>query len=78
MNLDETCFLCNEGELKILGGNNKPRQDKHFSDSRFSITVLWVGNAEGVNGPVIFMAKGTNVHPRMIGKNLVTKYVLPE
>ena len=24
LNLDETCFLCNEGELKIVGGNDKP------------------------------------------------------
>ena len=31
-----------------------------------------------MNGPVIFLAKGTKVHPRLIGNNLVTKYVLPE
>ena len=40
----------------------------------FSITVLRVGSAEGVNGPVIFLAKGKKVHPRLRGKNLVTKY----
>ena len=59
LNLDETCFLCNEGELKIIDDNDKPRHDKNCSDSRFSITVLRVGSATGVNGPVIFLAKGT-------------------
>ena len=78
MNLDETCFLCNEGELKIIGDNDKPRHDKNCSDSRFSITVLRVGSAAGVNGPVIFLAKGTKVHPRLRGNNLVTKYGFPE
>ena len=78
MNLDETCFLCNEGELKIIGDNDKPRHGKNCSDSRFSVTVLLVGSAAGVNGPVIFLAKGTKVHPRLRGNNLVTKYGLPE
>ena len=32
----------------------------------------------GVNGPVIVLTKGTDVHPRMRGNNLVTKYGLPE
>ena len=58
LNLDETCFLFNEGELKIIGYKDKPRQDKNCSYSRFSIKVLWVGSAAGVNGPVIFLEKG--------------------
>ena len=78
MNLDETCFLCNEGELKIIGGNNKPRHEKNCNDSRFPITLLWVGSEAGVNGIVIFMPKGTKVHPRLRGNNLVTKYGSPE
>ena len=28
LNLDETCLLCNEGELRIIGGNNKTRHKK--------------------------------------------------
>ena len=35
LNLDETCFLCNKGELKIIGDNDKPRHDKNCSESRF-------------------------------------------
>ena len=31
-----------------------------------------------MNGPVIFMAKGTKVHPRLKGTNLVTIHGLPE
>ena len=78
LNLNEPCFLCNEGELRIIGDNDKPHHDKSCSDSRFSITVLRVGSTAGVNGPVIFLEKGTKVHPRLRGKNLVTKYGLPE
>ena len=74
LNLDETCFLCNEGELKIIGGNDKPRHDKNCSDSRFSITVLCIWSAAGVNGPVIFLEKRTKVHPRLRDNNLMTKY----
>ena len=62
----------------MVGGNDKPRHDKNCSDSRFSITVLRVGSAAGVNGPVIFLAKGTKVHPRLIGNKLLTKYGFPE
>ena len=29
LNLDETCFLFNESELKIIGGNNKPCHNKN-------------------------------------------------
>ena len=77
MNLDETCFLFNECELKIIGGNDKPHRKTNCSNSRFSITVLRVGSAAGVNGPVIFLAKGEKVHSRLKGNNLVTKYGLP-
>ena len=31
-----------------------------------------------MDGPVIFMAKGEKVHPRLRGKNLVTRYGFPE
>ena len=67
MNSDETSFLCNEGELKVLESKDKPCHEKNCSESRLSITVLWVGSTSGVNGPVIFLAKGTKVHPRIRG-----------
>ena len=55
LNLDETSFLINEGEFRIIDGNNKPRHNKNCSDSRFSISVLRVGSAAGVNGLVMFL-----------------------
>ena len=55
LNLDETCFLFNEGELNSIGGNGKPRHEKNCSDFSISITVLRVGSALGVNGPVVFL-----------------------
>ena len=58
--------------------NDKPCHDKKISNSRFSITVLRVGIAAGVNGLVIFLAKGTKVHTRLRGNNLVAKHGLPE
>ena len=78
LNLDGTCFICNGGKLIIIVGNDKPLHEKNCSYSRFSTTILWVGSAAGVNGTVIFLAKGIKVHHSMIGKNLVTIYVFPE
>ena len=78
LNLDETSFLFNEVDLRFIGSNDKPRQYKNCSDWRFLITVLRVGSAAGVNVPVIFLTKGKNLHPRLRGNNLMTKYVFPE
>ena len=69
---------CNAIASIEMANNDKPRHDKNCSDSRFSITVLRVGSAAGVNGLVIFLAKCTKVHPRLRGNNLVTKYGLLE
>ena len=44
----------------------------------FSITVLRVGSAVGVNGPVIFLSKGEQVKPSLRGNNLVTRYGFPK
>ena len=74
MNLDEISFLFNESEIKVAGSKDKPYHDKNCSDSRFSITVLGVGSAVGVNGPVIFLEMGKKVHTRLRGINLVTRY----
>ena len=78
LNLDETSLLCNEVELNIIGRNDKSPHDKNCSDVRFSTAVLRVGSAAGVNGTVIFLTKGEKVHPRLRGRNLVTKYRLLE
>ena len=51
---------------------------KMYSESTFSIRALRVDIVVVVNGPVISMEKGTSVHPRIRGNNLVTIYVFPE
>ena len=66
------------GKLKVIGIKDKPRYDKNCSGSRFSLTLLRVGSASGANGPVIFLANGTKVHPRLVCTNLVTRYVFTE
>ena len=76
--MDETSFLCNEGELRIIGGKDKPHHDKNCSDLGFSITVLRVGSAVNVNVTVIFPAKGKKLHQRLRGNNLVSKYGFTE
>ena len=77
LNLDATCFLCNEGELRVIGDNKKHRHKINCNGLRFSITVLRVGSVVDVNGPVIFLAKSTKFHRSMRFNNLVTKYVIP-
>ena len=57
LNLNETSFLGNEGELRVIGRNDKPRHVKNFSDTRFPIIVIRVGSSEGVNDPVKFLEK---------------------
>ena len=60
----------------ILGANKIPAM-KFFSESGFSIKVLWVGIAAGVNGLVIFLSNLPLVHPRIRGTNLGFQYVFP-
>ena len=40
--------------------------------------LLRIWSAAGVNGPVIFLEKGTKAHPKIRGNSLVTRYQLPE
>ena len=75
LNLDKISFLCNEGDLKVIGSKDKPHHEKNCSNSRFSITVLRVGSKADVNGPVMFLEKGKKVHPRHRCTNLVFIYV---
>ena len=61
----------------FLGEKINPAM-KNCSDSKFSITVLRVGSAAGLNGPVIFLTMGTKLHPSLRGTNLVPRYKFPE
>ena len=78
MEFGKKLLLCNEVELKIIGIKDKPRHEKNYSESSFTIIFIWFGSAVCVFGPVIFLEKGTKVHPRIRGNNLVTRYVFSE
>ena len=60
MNLDETCIQCNDGNIRIVGSKERKTQSKITDDSRFfiTITILRVGNAAGLDGPIIIILKG--------------------
>ena len=62
----------------MIGGNSKPHHEEKCSESKNLFTVLWVGIAEGVNFPVIFLTKDTKVHQRLRDNNFVTKNGLPK
>ena len=57
-NLDETCLLASEGTIKVVASNKKTKTELVKDDCRASITVLRIGFAAGVQGPLIFLAKG--------------------
>ena len=79
LNLDESCFMCSDGELKIMGDAERQKHDKNTSDSRTSITVLRVGAAGGEKGPVVFVVKGKGKVKSMFSDaRLVKHYGLPE
>ena len=78
LNLDESCFMCSEGNLRIIGDAARKHHDKNISDNRLSITVLRCGSAAGTHGPVIFLLKGTEVNQLFTKKKLQENYGLPE
>ena len=66
LNLDETCIQCNDGNIRIVGSKERKTQSKITDDSRFSITILRVGNAAGLDGPIIIILKGKSNFPNSI------------
>ena len=78
LNLDESCFICNDGNLKIIGDGEKKRHDKNIANIRVSITTVRCGSAAGTNGPVVFIANGKNVNRTFSQYILRHVYGLPE
>jgi len=78
INLDETCFIASEGTLKVLADAGRKKHNVNVADCRESITCLRVGSAAGVNGPVVFLTKGKEIHRRFSGDRLHTVYGLPK
>ena len=79
LNFDESCFICNDGVLKIIGNKDQKRHDKNASDNCVSISVVRSVNTEGNNGPVIFIGSDQmDKFNRIFSFKRMTKYyVLP-
>eukprot|EP00957_Ditylum_brightwellii_P202762 15331706-Ditylum_brightwellii.AAC.1 len=79
LNLDEMCFMCCDGKLKVVGSKDSKHHDKNVKDNRTSITVVRVGNAAGNNGPVIFIlkGKGAKVMTTFSDGQLIGEYGIP-
>lgn len=76
LNLDETCIRCDDGNLRVLGASDKRITSKCNSDSKFSITILRVGSAAGVDGPIIFLVEGKKIDSDVL-KDLPKKFGCP-
>ena len=57
-NLDESCMMASDGNVRIIGNVVKKKHEKNNSDCRDSITTVRIGSAGGAGGPRIFLAKG--------------------
>ena len=57
LNLDEICVMANDGSLMIIGGRDRNKHKKRLDDSRLSLTLIKVGNADGNERPWIFIYK---------------------
>ena len=79
LNLDEGCFLCSDGILKIIGDAYRRHHDKNVADNRVSITTVRIGSAGGSNGPVIYIAvgsKGEQSVSKMYRNRQLEKYMV--
>ena len=61
MNLDETCIIANDGNIKVLVDKYNVITSKIVDYCKLSITIVRVGNAVISNGPMIFIVKGNNI-----------------
>eukprot|EP00957_Ditylum_brightwellii_P078224 5948129-Ditylum_brightwellii.AAC.1 len=64
--------------LKILAGADRNKHNLNMADCQESITTLRTGAAAGVNGPVIFLIKGKEVHHSFRKNRLHIVFGLPE
>ncbi len=78
VNLEETCFMASEGHLQVIGSVAKIKHEKNTANSRQSITVVHLESAAGVEGPLIYLAKGKELTvASMIDKNFARIHKAP-
>ena len=78
LNLDKSCFMASDGTVNVLAGVNRKKHNLNLADCQELVTTLHTGAAAGVNGPVIFLTKGREVHCSFRGNRLHTVFGLPE
>ena len=57
INLDESCFMENDGSLMIIGGSNRKKHENRLYESHISIMLIRIGNDYGNEVPWIFLYK---------------------
>lgn len=60
LNLDETCIRCDDNGIRVVGARGRITS-KRGADSKVSITILRVGSAAGIDGPIIFLVEGKSI-----------------
>ena len=75
-NLDESNFMCSDGNLHIIGGAEKPKTEKNISDNRDSTTAVRVGTAADQDGPRVFLAKAKSINLECM-KNFCKHHTAP-
>ena len=74
-NLDDTCLMCSDGALKVIGDGYRKHHDKNFQDGRWSITMLIPGSSAESDGTVCFIENGKGVNKYFTAQKLVQKNV---
>ena len=55
---EESVCADHQGNVKIIGSENKKKHEMFLQYSRVSITLVRTGSAAGVTAPTIFLLKG--------------------
>eukprot|EP00957_Ditylum_brightwellii_P100952 7694671-Ditylum_brightwellii.AAC.1 len=70
--------MASDGTVKILAGVDRKKHNLNLADCQELVTTLRTGAAAAVNGHVIFLTKGREVHRSFRGNRLHTVFGLPE
>lgn len=80
LNLDEECVMGSEGTVKVISSIFGKKVQKNMDDFKGSISVIRVGSAAGIEGPVIFLCAGKDKRsiPNNLKGDLSKKHGLPK
>ena len=56
-NLDESCFMISDGEIKVIASASKKKTEKRTDDTRESITTVRIGLCSGDQAGYYFLSK---------------------